>query len=84
MKLKLYTCKEVTELTCSEEKLGFIDRLNYRFHLFICKNCQIYTQQIKDLRQQMKQAMVSKANESSKTNRQTLREEIIKKTLQKN
>jgi len=45
----MLSCKEITQLTSDylDHELGFIKRMQFRMHLFICKNCQRFVEQFK-------------------------------------
>jgi len=44
----MLTCKEMTELCTDylERRLSTVDRLRFRFHLALCKNCRTYLNQM--------------------------------------
>lgn len=50
------TCKETTELAsrAMDETLPFSERMAMWFHLTICKNCALFTQQLQEMRRQFR------------------------------
>jgi anti-sigma factor ChrR (cupin superfamily) len=45
----MLTCKEITELVTdyAEGNLSFMDRLRFRMHIGMCRNCRRYVRQVK-------------------------------------
>jgi len=45
----MLTCKEITELVTAyaEGQLGFMDRLRFRLHISMCRNCRTYVRQLR-------------------------------------
>jgi len=45
----MLTCKELTELVTdyAEGNLSFMDRLRFRMHVGMCRNCRRYVRQVK-------------------------------------
>ncbi|HEX9049151.1 MAG TPA: zf-HC2 domain-containing protein [Anaeromyxobacter sp.] len=45
----MMTCKEITELVTdyAEGNLSFADRLRFRMHLGMCRDCRRYVRQVK-------------------------------------
>ncbi len=45
----MLTCKEITELVTeyAEGNLSFTDRLRFRMHIAMCRNCRRYVRQVK-------------------------------------
>lgn len=43
----MLSCKEITQLTSDyvDKELGFLKRMQFRLHLFMCKNCQRFVEQ---------------------------------------
>jgi hypothetical protein len=46
-------CKDLSRLVASDgiEEFGFMQRMELRFHLFMCKHCRNYVAQIRSLGQ---------------------------------
>lgn len=47
-------CKEVVEITAKDEKLTFLKKVEFKMHLFMCKHCNAYVEQIKLIKAQYK------------------------------
>ena len=45
----MLTCKEITELVTdyAEGNLSFMDRIRFRMHIGMCRNCRRYVRQVK-------------------------------------
>ncbi len=45
----MLTCKEITELVTdyAEGNLSFMDRIRFRMHIGMCRNCRRYLRQVK-------------------------------------
>ncbi len=45
----MLTCKEITELVTdyAEGNLSFTDRIRFRMHIGMCRNCRRYVRQVK-------------------------------------
>ncbi len=45
----MLTCKEITELVTAfaEGQLGFMDRIRFRLHIGMCRNCRTYVRQLR-------------------------------------
>ncbi len=45
----MLTCKEITELVTDyvEGNLSFADRIRFRMHVAMCRNCRRYVRQLK-------------------------------------
>jgi anti-sigma factor RsiW len=45
----MLSCKEITELVTAyaEGQLSFTDRLRFRLHIGMCRNCRAYVRQMK-------------------------------------
>ncbi|WP_242338838.1 MULTISPECIES: anti-sigma factor [Anaeromyxobacter] len=45
----MLTCKELTELVTdyAEGNLSFVDRLRFRVHIGMCRDCRRYVRQVK-------------------------------------
>lgn len=44
----MLTCKEIVELVTAyaEGRLGLFDRLRFRLHIGLCRNCKTYVRQL--------------------------------------
>lgn len=44
----MLTCKQITELVTAyaEGQLGFLDRIRFRLHIGMCRNCKAYVRQV--------------------------------------
>ncbi|ATH08170.1 hypothetical protein BIY24_09480 [Halobacteriovorax marinus] len=47
--MKLYTCQEISKLTCFKDELNSFEKLNYNLHLFICSKCRNYSKSIEEV-----------------------------------
>ena len=49
-------CKDLTKLVASDEigEFGFMQRMELRFHLFMCRHCRNYVAQIRTIGQEAK------------------------------
>ena len=45
----MLTCKEIAELVTAyaEGRLGLLDRLRFRLHIGLCRNCRTYVRQLR-------------------------------------
>ena len=45
----MLTCKEITELVTAfaEGQLGLLDRIRFRLHISMCRNCRAYVRQLR-------------------------------------
>ena len=46
LRKKILTCEEISKLITNDEKLTLPTRMKINFHIFICKCCSDYRQQI--------------------------------------
>jgi hypothetical protein len=47
VKFKMFSCKEISKVTCHEDELKGLEKLNYKMHLFMCVKCRKYVSNIK-------------------------------------
>jgi hypothetical protein len=57
-------CKEVATIISKNEKLSFTKKLEFKVHLFMCKHCNNYNNQIKALIEQSKLVFQKKSDVS--------------------
>lgn len=61
--MKLPTCKDVSRLASDdlERELSFRERWGLRLHLWVCRNCRRFLQQLRFLRRASRQALQEQA-----------------------
>jgi len=42
----MFSCKEISKVTCNEDELKGLSKLNYKMHLFMCEKCRKYVASI--------------------------------------
>ena len=50
----MLSCKETVEILASHRELSFRQKLELRAHLFMCKHCSAYAEQLRALAEQLK------------------------------
>jgi hypothetical protein len=71
------TCKQVTKLTSSDQKLSFMKRLEIRFHWLMCKNCRNYRQHLHLIKIGISKLFRSRENQISKEHLEELEKKIL-------
>ncbi|WP_127717572.1 hypothetical protein [Halobacteriovorax sp. HLS] len=61
MKLKMFSCKQISKISCSEEELTGIDKLNYRMHLMLCAKCKKYVRSLRKVEQKFRQIILNRS-----------------------
>lgn len=56
--MEMMNCKEVAKRTMAKEKpKGIWERLDYKFHLFICSTCRVFVKQMENLDRSLKKRL---------------------------
>ena len=61
MKIKMFSCKEISKVSCNEEDLKGLDKLNYKMHLFMCNNCKRYVSSLRKVEQAFKKIILRRS-----------------------
>ena len=74
----MYTCKDIHKKVLSEETLGPVSWLKFKFHMFICSSCKVTVAQMNNLQNSIASVLLKKA-EVSKDSARSLEEELKEK-----
>lgn len=77
------TCKEVSHIVATEKELNFKEKIEVKFHLFICKVCRHYAKQMEGLKKGL-HLYVKKSNKLSPEKTKQLKERMIEKIINSN
>lgn len=45
----LFTCKDISKVASEDSKLSFLEKMKFKFHLFICHDCKNFVLSMKEL-----------------------------------
>jgi len=82
VKEKMLSCEEVAFIIGNQEKSSLLQQLKLYMHLFICRDCQNYKDQIKGigyLTEQIKSETAPTINDSKKTQEDLIHKYCCKK-----
>ena len=73
----MFSCKEISKVSCNEEEIKGLDKINYKMHLFMCAKCRKYVSSLRKVESVFRDIFLnrSKASESEIKN---LEEKVIK------
>ncbi|MGZ3790672.1 MAG: hypothetical protein ACXVCQ_19265 [Bacteriovorax sp.] len=74
----MLVCKEIVEIASSNKKLSIIKKMEFRFHLLMCKHCHAYVEQLKIMNVQYKKVF-KKITDVDDEHVKQLEDEIIEK-----
>ena len=63
----MLTCKDASQLISQsyDRRLGLMEKIGLKFHLLICKSCQVFNRQLAFLQQMCKRIAVQPVNVNS-------------------
>ncbi|OUR97870.1 hypothetical protein A9Q84_06650 [Halobacteriovorax marinus] len=83
MKFKMFSCKEISKVSCHEEELKGFDKLNYKMHLFMCDKCRKYVAGLKFVQEKFS-SLLKRRSEINETKIKVLEDEILDRLKSKN
>lgn len=77
----MLTCKQVVQISSSDQKTSFKEKLKLRIHLFLCHECRSYRRHLKALQKGVKSLFLAKMKPSHEDKKELtdLENQILKK-----
>jgi hypothetical protein len=60
----MFSCKDISKHSCNEEDLKGLDKINYKFHIFICVKCKKYVSSLRKVEQAFKKIIIRRSEAS--------------------
>lgn len=83
MKFKMFSCNEISKVSCHEDELKGLEKLNYKMHLFMCDKCRKYVKSIK-LVQEKFSALIHKRSSVDESKIIELEDKVLETIKSKN
>lgn len=78
MKFKMFSCKEISKVSCNEEDLRGLDKINYKMHLFMCDKCKKYVESLRKVEKVFKE-IVLRRSKASESDIKKIEDEVLEK-----
>jgi predicted nucleic acid binding AN1-type Zn finger protein len=74
----MFSCKEISKVSCNEEDLKGFDRFNYKMHLFMCDKCKKYVASLRKVEEAFKK-IILRRSVASESDIKKIEDEVLEK-----